>query len=57
MYRKPGPQMTIEDFILPFSGELRADNRWIKLSRIIPCKFAFEHYAKWYNEEKIKQNL
>ena len=37
MYYKQNPdQETIEDFFLPFGGKLRADNRWIRLSKIIP---------------------
>ena len=36
MYRKPDGQMTIEDFILPFEGKLKADNRWVKMAEIIP---------------------
>ena len=36
MYRKPKSQLTIEDFILPFEGNLSADNRWVKLAGIYP---------------------
>ena len=37
MYYKQNPdQETIEDFFLPFGGKLRADNRWIKLSKMMP---------------------
>jgi hypothetical protein len=28
--------MTLDDFILPFSGKLSANNRWIQLAKIIP---------------------
>ena len=37
MYYKQNPdQETIEDFFLPFGGKLRADNRRIKLSNMMP---------------------
>lgn len=36
MYRKPSLQMTLDDFILPFSGKMSANNRWIQLAKIIP---------------------
>lgn len=36
MYRKPSPQTTIDDFILPFAGKLSAENRWIQLAKMIP---------------------
>jgi len=36
MYRKPSPQLTIDDFILPFSGRLSAENRLVQLAKIIP---------------------
>jgi len=36
MYRKPSPQLTLDDFILLFSGKLSAENRWVQLAKIIP---------------------
>ena len=45
MYREPSPQMTIEDFILPFAGKLAADNRWVKLVAIIPWDEIEKQYA------------
>src|SRR5574344_2127471 len=45
MYRKPSLQMTIDDFILPFSGSLSADNRWAKLAKLIPWDEFEEEYA------------
>ena len=35
MYRRPTGQMVIEDFVLPFEGKLSANNRWVKLSKMI----------------------
>ena len=45
MYRKPSPQMTIDDFILPFTGSLSADNRWVRLSKLIPWDSIEKEYA------------
>ena len=45
MYRKPSLQMTIDDFILPFAGSLSADNRWVKLARLIPWEEFEKEYA------------
>lgn len=36
MYCKPSPQLTIDDFILPFSGKLDPHNRWVQLANLIP---------------------
>lgn len=36
MYRRHNGQMVIEEFILPSKGKLSANNRWVKLSKIIP---------------------
>lgn len=37
MYRRQRTnQMTIEDFMLPFGGKLKADNQWIKLAELMP---------------------
>ena len=45
MYRKPSPQMTLDDFILPFAGSLSADNRWVRLSKLIPWEEIEKEYA------------
>ncbi len=37
MYLKShGNQLTFEDFVLPFDGTLRSDNRWVILAKQIP---------------------
>jgi transposase, IS5 family len=51
MYRKPDGQMTIEDFILPFEGKLKADNRWVKMAEIIPWDKIEQEYAKLLENE------
>ena len=35
MYRHNQRQLEFEDFVLPFSGKLRSDNRWVKLAKFI----------------------
>jgi hypothetical protein len=37
--------MVIEDFVLPFEGKLSADNRWVKLSKMIPWERIETDYA------------
>jgi len=52
MYYKQNPdQETIEDFFLPFGGKLRADNRWIKLSKMMPWDKIEEIYNKSMSED------
>lgn len=47
MYRKRDrEQLTLDDFILPFGGRLKEDNRWVKLSRMIPWDYVEDIYAK-----------
>lgn len=46
MYRKRNrEQISVDDFIPPFGGKLSADNRWVKLSRVIPWDQIEERYA------------
>ena len=52
MYRKPSPQMTIDDFILPFSGSLSADNRWVQLAQIIPWDEIETEYAFMFPSDR-----
>jgi IS5 family transposase len=52
MYRKPSPQLTIDDFILPFSGKLSAENRWVKLAKIIPWDEIEEEYAFMFPSDR-----
>ena len=48
MYRKTERQLPLEDFYLPFSGELDPENRWVKLSKIIPWDVIEEKYASLF---------
>lgn len=45
MYRHNEKQLEFEDFHLPFGGRLRSDNRWVRLSKLIPWKEVEEIYA------------
>ena len=46
MYRKSQrQQLEFADFYLPFSGKLRADNRWVKLAQLVPWEIADSIYA------------
>lgn len=48
MYRHNQKQLEFENFVLPFGGKLRSDNRWVKLSKFIPWdEFEFE-YSKCF---------
>jgi IS5 family transposase len=51
MYRKRDrEQITIDDFIVPFGGKLRADNRWVKLSKVIPWDKIEDRYAEKFGK-------
>lgn len=52
MYRKPSLQLTIEDFILPFSGKLSAENRWVQLAKIIPWDEIEKEYAFMFPSDR-----
>jgi hypothetical protein len=52
MYRKKSlDQLEFADFYLPFGGKLRSDNRWIKLSKLIP----WDEIEKLYSDRFSKQ--
>lgn len=56
MYRKrETEQLLLSDFFLPFSGKLNSENRWVKLSQIIPWDKIEDKYAK--NFKGIKGNV
>lgn len=52
MYRKPSPQLTIDDFILPFSGKLDPNNRWVQLANIIPWDEYEKEYAHMFPSDR-----
>lgn len=49
MYRK-NEQPDIEGFILPFNGKLDSNNRWVKLSSLIPWDEVEKLYEKNFTE-------
>jgi hypothetical protein len=51
IYRKKiAQQPEFEEFYLPFSGRLRSDNRWVRLSKLIPWDEIEKEYAKHFAE-------
>ena len=58
MYRREAKnQLTMEEFMLPFGGQLLADNRWVRLSKLMPWEVIEEEYAKSMCEEEGRQSL
>lgn len=54
MYRKPhANQLAFEDFVLPFGGKLRSDNRWVILAKQIPWAEAETDYAPQFSQEDM----
>ena len=47
MFRKLEKEIYLEEFILPFEGK-NANNRWVKLSKIIPWATIENRYAKLF---------
>jgi len=43
--------MTVEDFIPPFGGKLNADNRWVKMAKIIPWEMIEDIYSRSFKNE------
>jgi hypothetical protein len=41
--------MRIEDFVLPFDGRLNHENRWVKLSKLIPWDEIEQKYASLFS--------
>lgn len=52
MYRKRDRnQQNLDDFILPFAGKLKAENRWVKLSRMMPWDYIEDIYAQSMSQD------
>jgi len=45
-------QLSLKGFILPFGGELKATNRWVKWSRVIPWDDLSAYYYKTMDSQK-----
>jgi transposase, IS5 family len=53
-YRKPHVnQLAFEDFVLPFDGKLRSDNRWVMLAKHIPLAEVETAYAQQFSHEDL----
>ena len=51
MYRKPNrSQMSLDDFFLPFGGKLSADNRWVKIAKLMPWELIEDLYAEGFKD-------
>ena len=52
MYKKVDrDQQTLDDFMLPFGGKLRADNRWVKMARMMPWDYIEDIYVESMSQE------
>ena len=52
MYRKRHKeQMTVEDFITPLGGKLNANNRWVKMAKVMPWDLIEEIYAESFKSD------
>ena len=53
MYRSSDKQpQLIENFYLPFGGQLNGDNRWVRLAKLIPWDLMEERYSALFPSEK-----
>lgn len=53
MYRKKDKeQLEFENFHLPFGGKLRSDNRWVRLTKLIPWDELEGKYASLFSEDQ-----
>ena len=52
MFCKLEKEIYLEEFILPFEGKLNADNRWVKLSKIIPWATIEDRYAENFPKKR-----
>ena len=58
MYRREEKnQLTMEEFILPFGGHQSAENRWVKMSKLMPWDVIEEEYGKSMCEVEGRESL
>lgn len=50
-YRTDYDQLTLDEFMLPFGGKLRKDNRWVQMAEIMPWDYIEDVYAQNMSEE------
>lgn len=54
MYKKKDRnQLNVYDFVLPFGGHLREDNRWVKLRKIIDWEMIESEYLKSFENPNV----
>ena len=50
-YIEDANQLTIENFYMPFAGKLDANNRWVRLSKLMPWERIEEIYLRSMSQE------
>lgn len=50
-YKTDYDQLTLDEFMLPFGGKLRKDNRWVRMAEIMPWDYVEEVYAQNMSQE------
>jgi len=51
MYRQsPIGQLSFENFYLPFDGKQSGENRWVKLTQLIPWESFESEYAEQFSQ-------
>jgi hypothetical protein len=58
MYKKADrEQLSVEEFFLPFGGQLSADNRWVKLAQLMPWELVEDIYAEKFKNDTEDGNV
>ncbi|MBS1255197.1 MAG: hypothetical protein MAG581_00996 [Deltaproteobacteria bacterium] len=52
MYSHYSNQLSFSEFILPFEGKLSANNRWVKLAKLVPWQDFEKQYASLFSPDK-----
>jgi len=53
MYKKADrAQLSVEEFYLPFGGQLSVDNRWVRLARLMPWYLVEDIYAEKFKNDR-----
>jgi len=50
-------QLSIYDFILPFGGHLKEDNRWVQLLNMIVWQVIDEEYSRHFFKTRVQSFL
>ncbi len=50
-YQEDRDQISMEEFLLPYGGRLRKDNRWVGLAGIMPWEYIEEIYIRNLSNE------